>query len=247
MKRYQISGFEVLEYEELGSTNTTVETMPSGELKDKMVVLTWRQIQGRGLATNKWESAPDKNIAMTVIFRPERLEAANQFAISMVMALGCRDWVSRYVDGVTVKWPNDVYVGDRKISGILIEHRIGGANVQLSFCGIGLNVNQEEFLSDAPNPVSLFQLIRKELPLKRVLGELLECIGHRYTQLCDPDALKKDFRQSMYRGQGIYEWKDESGRFRASVVGLDEYGQLILLDTEGYERIYAFKAVQYIY
>ena len=87
MKRYCVSGFEILEFDEVASTNTVAEAMPSGELKDKTVVLTWRQTQGRGQATNQWESEPFKNIAMTVIFRPENLQAGKQFAVSMVIAL----------------------------------------------------------------------------------------------------------------------------------------------------------------
>lgn len=245
MKKYQVSGFEVREYEELGSTNTLAEEMPLSELKDKQVILTYRQVEGRGQATNKWESAPGQNVSMTVIFRPERLEASRQFAISMVIALGCLDFLGHYVDDVTVKWPNDVYVGDRKISGILIEHRIAGAYVQTSLCGIGVNINQKEFLSDAPNPVSLFQVMKKELSLDRVLTELLACIGRRYEQIHQYAALEKDFLHCMYRVAGIYDWEDEKGRFQASIAGVDEYGQLILRDTEGQERVYAFKEVKY--
>lgn len=92
MKRYEVSGFGVMEYEEVASTNSLAEKLPLSELKDKQVILTWRQTQGRGQATNRWESAPGKNISMTVIFRPERLEAGKQFAVSMVIALG----VSRF-------------------------------------------------------------------------------------------------------------------------------------------------------
>lgn len=245
MKRYEVSGFEVWEYEEAGSTNTVAEQLPAGELKDKQVVLTWKQTQGRGQATNRWESAPGKNIAMTVIFRPERLEAGRQFAILMIGALGCLDFLRRYVDGVTVKWPNDIYVGDRKISGTLIEHRIGSMYVQTSFCGIGVNINQPEFLSDAPNPVSLFQLTGRELPLKQALEELLECIGKRYEQLDRYEDLEHDFLANLYRSSGVYDWEDEQGAFRASIVGIDEYGQLILRDEDGKERIYAFKEVKY--
>ena len=223
MKRYEVSGFGVMEYEEVASTNSLAEKLPLSELKDKQVILTWRQTQGRGQATNRWESAPGKNISMTVIFRPERLEAGKQFAVSMVIALGCLDFLSHYVEGVTVKWPNDVYVGERKISGILIEHRVAGAHIQSSLCGIGVNINQEQFLSDAPNPVSLFQLLGRELPLQEVLEEL-----------------------HMYRSTGIYDFEDERGIFRASVGGIDEYGQLILKDTDGRERVYAFKEVRYV-
>ncbi len=132
VRTYQVSGFEVLELDEAASTNTVAEAMALSELKDKMVILTWCQTQGRGQATNKWESEPYKNIAMTVVFRPEGLVAGKQFAVSMIIALGCLDFVSRYVPDVTVKWPNDIYVGDRKIAGILIEHRVAGAYIQSS-------------------------------------------------------------------------------------------------------------------
>lgn len=245
MKRYEVKGFEVREYEEVGSTNTVAEGMAVSEMRDKQVVLTYRQTQGRGQVGNKWESAPGKNISMTVIFRPERLEAGKQFAISMVIALGCLDFVSRYVEGGTVKWPNDVYVGDKKISGILIEHRIAGACIQTSLCGIGVNINQEEFLSDAPNPVSLLQLTGRELPLEKALAELLACIGKRYSQIYNYDELEKDFLRNMYRREGVFDWEDEKGRFRASIVGVDEYGQLKLKDTDGEMRVYGFKEVKY--
>jgi BirA family biotin operon repressor/biotin-[acetyl-CoA-carboxylase] ligase len=164
----------------------------------------------------------------------------------MVIALGCLDFLSHYVEGVTVKWPNDVYVGERKISGILIEHRVAGAHIQSSLCGIGVNINQEQFLSDAPNPVSLFQLLGRELPLQEVLEELLECIGKRYEQIHRYAELENDFLRHMYRSTGIYDFEDERGIFRASVGGIDEYGQLILKDTDGRERVYAFKEVRYV-
>ena len=224
MKRYEVSGFGVMEYEEVASTNSLAEKLPLSELKDKQVILTWRQTQGRGQATNRWESAPGKNISMTVIFRPECLEAGKQFAVSMVIALGCLDFLSHYVEGVTVKWPNDVYVGERKISGILIEHRVAGAHIQSSLCGIGVNINQEQFLSE----------------------ELLECIGKRYEQIHRYAELENDFLRHMYRSTGIYDFEDERGIFRASVGGIDEYGQLILKDTDGRERVYAFKEVRYV-
>ncbi|MFQ9146446.1 MAG: hypothetical protein ACLR5I_15550 [Odoribacter splanchnicus] len=109
-----------------------------------------------------------------------------------------------------------------------------------------VNINQEQFLSDAPNPVSLFQLLGRELPLQEVLEELLECIGKRYEQIHRYAELENDFLRHMYRSTGIYDFEDERGIFRASVGGIDEYGQLILKDTDGRERVYAFKEVRYV-
>lgn len=245
MKKYPVSGFEVIEYDEVSSTNTIAEAMPLKELKDKMVILTWRQTQGRGQAANRWESEPGKNISMTVVFRPEHLEAGKQFAVSMVIALGCLDFVKRYVKGGTIKWPNDIYVGDQKIAGILIEHRVAGACIQSSLCGVGININQTVFLSDAPNPVSLWQLTQRKLSLQKVLEELLDCIGQRYAGIGDYAALEQDFRKNMYRADGFFEWEDAKGPFCAAIVGIDEYGQLILKDTAGKQRLYAFKEVKY--
>lgn len=245
MEKYELSGFDILEFEQAGSTNTLAEELPKEELTDKSVVLTFRQTGGRGQAGNKWESIPGKNISMTVVFKPVNLDAARQFAVSMVIALGCCDFIGRYVEGCTVKWPNDVYVGDKKMVGILIEHTISGTNIGRSLCGVGVNVNQQVFVSDAPNPVSLAQLLGHELPLHDALAELLECIGKRYEQIYNYHLLEHDFVEALYRRYGEFEWEDETGVFRASIAGVDEYGRLVLRDSEGAERAYGFKEVKY--
>lgn len=246
MKKYQLSGFEVTEYDELESTNTTAAGLSGAEIRDKSVVVTYRQTQGRGQIGNKWECDPFRNISMTVIFRPDGLEAGGQFAVSMVITLGCKDFIDKYVDGCTIKWPNDVYVGEKKMVGILIEHFITGAYVGHSLCGIGVNINQKEFVSDAPNPVSLFQLTGEELDLHTALEELLACIGRRYGQIGDYKRLEADFLNDLYRKNGVFEWRDEQGKFRGEITGVDEYGQLIIKDTEGIQRVYAFKEVAFV-
>lgn len=246
IKSYRMSGFDVREYAETPSTNTLAEQLPLQELHDRMVILTWRQTAGRGQVGNRWESALERNISMTVILKPEALPAERQFAVSMAVALGCRDWVAGYTEGTTVKWPNDIYVGDRKIGGILIEHRITGGNVGTSLCGIGLNVNQEAFLSDAPNPVSLYQLTGKVMPLSAALEELLACLSRRFDRLHDYASLERDFLGCLYRSEGVHTWRDADGIFRASLAGVDEYGQLRLWDEAGKERVYGFKEVAYL-
>lgn len=245
IKKYTVAGFEVSEYEELTSTNTEAEQWTGEELKDRKVILTFCQTQGRGQATNRWESEPGQNVSMTVVFCPEKYEASRQFAVSMVCALGVCDFVGRYAEDASVKWPNDVYAGDRKICGMLIEHTVGGAFIKRSLCGIGVNINQSEFLSDAPNPVSLRQLTGKRMPLDKAVEELLACIGRRYGQIEDYERLEKDFMASLYRRQGIHAWEDEAGGFSASIDRIDEYGRLVLRDTQGKERVYGFKEVIY--
>lgn len=246
MEKYTLSGFKITQYDELQSTNTAAMQIPRAEVQDKSVILTYRQTQGRGQVGNKWESESEKNISMTIIFSPLHFDAAQQFAVSMVIALGCCDFIGRYVQDCTIKWPNDIYVGDQKIAGILIEHTIVGAYIGFSICGIGVNINQHEFRSDAPNPVSLYQLIGKELPLPEVLAGLLECIGKRYNQLFEYEKLTTDYLALMYRRKGMYEWQDERGRFKASIAGIDEYGRLILRDENGQCKEYGFKEVVWL-
>lgn len=245
IQEYQVSGFRVREYEELRSTNTEAERVGWDELEDKMVILTYKQTQGRGQVGNHWESEPGKNISMTVVFKPRELPAGQQFAVSMVIALGACDFISRYVAGCTVKWPNDIYVGDRKISGILIEHSIMGRYVGGSLCGIGVNINQEHFLSDAPNPVSLFQLIGGKMPRGTGVGGVA---GLYWTALRIDTGLRgleRDFLKVLYRREGMYHWEDERGVFRASIRGVNEFGQLVLEDEGGNERVYGFKEISY--
>lgn len=246
MKKYRLSGFEVLEFEEADSTNTLAASLPTEVLGDKSVVLTFNQTRGRGQSGNSWESEPGKNISITIVFKPSRLDASRQFAISMVVALGCCDLVGRYVDCSSVKWPNDVYVEDKKITGILIEHTVSGAYIGRSLCGLGLNVNQSEFLSDAPNPVSLRQLLNHDIPIHVVLEDLLDCIGRRYAMIHDYPLLEHDYMRTLYRRSGNHAWMDEKGRFQASILRIDGFGQLVLKDSDGQERVYGFKEVKFV-
>ena len=245
MKKYDLFGFQILEFEELDSTNTKAAELLKGGLEDRSVVLTFRQTKGKGQVGNSWESEAGKNISITVVFRPERLQAVQQFAVSMVIALGCRDFIRKYVQGCCVKWPNDVYVGEQKMVGILIEHTIAGAFIRTSLCGIGININQRQFYSDAPNPVSLFQLLGKELDIREALKELLEGIGKRYERIREDTELRRDYLEALYRKCGDYVWEDASGKFVASFKGIDEYGRLVLKDSEGKERVYGFKEVKF--
>ena len=245
MKRYEVSGFGVMEYEEVASTNSLAEKLPLSELKDKQVILTWRQTQGRGQATNRWESAPGKNISMTVIFRPECLEAGKQFAVSMVIALGCLDFLSHYVEGVTVKWPNDIYWKDRKICGMLIENDLSGQHLYCSVIGIGLNINQEVFRSNAPNPVSLTQITGKTYNREELLNRFLRIFFNYYCLLLQEkeEEIRAAYMAALYRGDGYYPYADENGRFEARIHAIEPTGHLILLLRDGERRRYAFKEV----
>ena len=167
--------------------------------------------------------------------------------MSQIVALAVVDVLSRYIDNVTVKWPNDIYYCDKKIAGILIEHNLTGMTISRTIVGIGLNINQKEFVSNAPNPVSLAQITGGEYDLDAVLGEILSATSQRYTMLDGGvQALQHDYASVLYRREGYHRYSDSTGVFEAVIKEVKPDGHLVLSDREGKERCYAFKEVAFV-
>lgn len=206
------------------------------------------QSAGRGQRTNRWESERGKNLLFSVLVHPHELPVRRQFFLSMVGALAIKDAVDSYVGGVTLKWPNDIYCGDRKLSGTLIETHV--ANGQLKDCifGVGINVNQRVFTSDAPNPVSLSQLTGREVDREELLRRVIASFERFYEMLASGDygTVSSRYRQCLYRREGFYPFRDVRGEFEAAIVDVEDDGHLVLRDKKGVTRRYAFKEVAYI-
>lgn len=223
------------------------------ELGDRTMIVAHNQESGRGQRGNSWESEPGKNLTVTMLYRPKadmdpRPLDEQQFRLSEATALGVADTLEAYGLQAMVKWSNDVYVGDRKISGILIEHTIIGNRLDNSRIGIGLNVNQREFVSDAPNPVSMYQLLGEELPLARVLDTLSEQLEKRLAQ--DADTLHADYLDRLWRRDGEFHGfrlrEGEHTEFQAGIRDVKRNGPLVLQMTDGHETAFYFKEVEFI-
>ncbi|WP_372755737.1 biotin--[acetyl-CoA-carboxylase] ligase [Labilibaculum sp.] len=233
---------------ELNSTNNfAFDLIKNQNPSAGTVVLALSQTKGRGQSTNHWESERGKNLTISIILRPEFLPIASQFQISMVISLGVADYLKKYLKNVAIKWPNDIYVGNEKIAGILIEHSILGSTLSHSICGLGLNINQQKFMSDAPNPTSLALQRQKVYDLDEELTNLLNCIENRYFQLEDgkTDLLEQEYLSSMYWMNEVHYFSDKQGEFDGEIVGITDYGQL-RIEARGEERIYNFKEVSFI-
>lgn len=234
------------------STNAELAARP--DAPHGFVVATREQTAGRGQRGNHWESQPGQNLTFSICLRPAGLAADRQFELSMLVSLAVTDVLGDLFLqmghpelSATIKWPNDIYVGHRKIAGILIENTISSGMIERSIVGIGLNVNQTEFTPYAPNPVSIAQLTGVQIPLDAILGPLCETIVayvDQYMANQQPAALKITYRQGLYLGQGqVAQFVEPDGEpFGAAIldVGLD--GRLYL--TNG--RDYAFKEVAYV-
>ena len=168
--------------------------------------------------------------------------------MSKVIALGVSDVTSLFVDKVSIKWPNDIYVGEKKIAGILIENSIMGSVLGSSIAGIGFNVNQEQFHSDAPNPVSLTQLTGVIYEIDELLGVLLGAIDKWYNLLKEGaiDLIDNVYMERLYQLGTKKKYEDETGIFEGMILGVNEIGQLQIKTTEGEIRTYHFKEVAFI-
>lgn len=248
---------------EVRSTNTWVlDALSQGnELPDELVVYTLRQTAGRGQVGNSWESEPDSNIAMSMLLCPEFLPIAEQFILSQLCSLAIVEALrtlaqSKGVDPdslhLCIKWPNDIYAGDLKLGGILIENRLMGNKLKHCVLGIGINVRQERWVGSAPNPVSL-RLLGLEASPEEVLEEVFSRISALYHQLRDNTqtsaaAIRRDYSTILYRKSGYFPYFDpeRNEAFEAKIVDVDPQGPLVLETTHGERRRYWFKEVRFV-
>lgn len=245
---------EYIVIEEAGSTNTVLaQRVQEMEEKAEMTMLrAVRQTQGRGQRGNSWESEPGKNLTASVFVHHNGFRASRQFSISEATALAVADTLEDFGVTAMVKWPNDIYVGDKKICGILIEHSVMGMNLSHSILGIGINLNQMEFVSDAPNPVSVRQLTGRAVDIERfsrTLGDRLETRLPGLTIESKRVKLHEEFLQRLWRGDGRmhpFSRRSDGQRFQARIVDIEPSGHLLLEDSEGNLTSHAFKEVEFL-
>ncbi len=205
------------------------------------------QTAGRGCGSNTWESERGKNLTFSVLTHPTGLAPARQFTLSMAGALALKQVLDSLVDDITLKWPNDIYWRDRKLSGTLIETSVSGSTIRDCIFGIGLNVNQHQFLSDAPNPVSLCQILGHEVATEPLLQHIIESFEAWMQILADGGEahILNNYRNSLYRKEGYHRYRDQEGEFEAQFVDIEPDGHLLLKDRQNLLRRYAFKEVMF--
>lgn len=241
-----VSDINVIWLDTVKSTNSYLSAVAS-ESPHGTVVATHCQTAGRGQRGNTWEAEPGRNLTFSLLIRPNGIDASRQFYISEAVALGIVDALRRRLavkEDVVVKWPNDIYWRDKKICGILIENSIMGRGIDHSIAGIGINVNQREFRSDAPNPVSIWQIIGEETPLEEFL---MEVCGDIMARLAMPFGTLHDEYFHMLWGREGRTYRDTSTGelFKARITDVAPTGHLTLMpEYDGaVPRVYAFKEV----
>lgn len=240
---------QVIRLAETTSTNNYLHDLCNREkLPEGSLVIADFQTKGKGQVGNTWESEPGKNLMFSILIYPDFIPANRQFLISQIAALSVKETLETYLDSVTVKWPNDIYWKDKKICGMLIENDLSGQHLYASVIGIGINLNQQVFRSDAPNPVSVVQITGKEVERDEVLQHFYRLFFRYYHLLLQEkyDEIRAAYMDALYRRNGYWPYKDEQGFFEACIEGIELTGHLVLRLSDGQLRRYAFKEVAYI-
>ncbi len=244
-----IIGSNVRHYVKVSSTNTVASAMIREEKPPEGTVITASfQESGRGQAGNTWESEPDNNLLMSVILYPVTIKPAQQFVISQMVSLAVHDLVKIHSPLVRIKWPNDIFVADDKIAGILIENSIMGETLGSCVAGIGLNVNQTIFSAGAGNPVSLARITGRTFDLGQVSGQLMEMLDRRYAMLLrgETSLLGTEYHDALYRSGEWHRFTDGQGEFDGKIERVSPDGLLMVSRKNGTVSEYAFKEIDYI-
>ena len=249
----EIKDFPIINLDETDSTNRYLAQLCDREpVSEYTTVRADYQTAGKGQRGNTWESERGKNLLFSFVLYPTFLEARRQFLLSQLTALAVKEALELWMDDIRIKWPNDIYWKEKKICGLLIENELSAEGIARSIIGIGLNVNQEIFHSDAPNPVSLRQITGLEENPMEILAHILTYTRKFYESLRqDEDGamaslIARQYHLSLFRREGWHPYEDATGRFMARLLRVEEDGRYILQDEAGKERGYLFKEVQYI-
>ncbi len=245
------TGKNIIYFNRVTSTNNVLSEMLSNSkpLAEGSVIMAEEQSHGRGQHGTFWESSPGKNITISILYKPEFLTIEKQFYLSMAISIGICNFLEDVLNTkVKIKWPNDIYVGNTKIAGILIENSLIGSYLKSSIIGIGLNVNQVQFNSEAPNPCSMKILTGKEFNINELLPRLFEEIEIQYLNLKAKKLsyLKEKYLSKLYRfgEEALYKVKGKT--IKCNISDIEESGKLVLLTEEGL-RSYDTKEIEFIF
>lgn len=213
--------------------------------------IIWADFQtaGRGQRGHTWESRAGENLTFSVLLEPHFLPVTEQFMLLEAVALALRDFFAELGVETKVKWTNDIYVGNRKAVGILIEHSYSGGRLARTIVGIGINVNQTEFSADIPNPVSLALLTGKKYDRRQLLEQFERCLSVRYSQLRNGEweKLQTDYHSVLYRRDEKHTYTLTDGtRFEGIIRGVKPGGDLVVEWRDGKQRSYLFKEIEFV-
>lgn len=227
-------GQNCIHLKSIDSTNSYASQL-MGDIKpvEGTLIYTFDQQNGRGQRGNTWETEPNKNVASSFILYPSFLQAGRQFLLNKIASLAVADLMAELLkpsdktSEIRIKWPNDIYVGTKKIAGILIENTLRENTIHSSIIGIGININQTAFNADI-NATSLALITNKEFDLMQVLEKLSEFIEARYLQLKGNklESIDTSYLQNLYQLNEWHNYTSNDQLFEGKIIGISAIGKL---------------------
>lgn len=243
-----VKSFTIIPVTGIDSTNNHLKELnKTGKFPEGTVILADYQTKGRGRGDNTWYSGKDLNILMSVLLRPG-IHAEKFFFLTEIASLALTDLLSEIGISAKVKWPNDIYSGAKKIAGLLIENAITSGIIESTVIGIGLNVNENVFPENLPNPVSIGIITGKDHNIDHLLELLLNKLMARYTSLLSgayPD-IHKEYNSCLFRRNEPNRFSFKDQQFEASIESVREDGLLVLKTESGKFRKFTFGDLEMI-
>ncbi len=236
--------FSVTVIDRVDSTNAFVRRMiDESKAGEGTVIMAREQYAGRGQGENTWHSQAGMNLTFSLVLEPVFLPPHKQFILNKAIALAVMNSVKQSLSSETItsiKWPNDIYAGIRKIAGILIEHTIMGNSLKHSIIGIGVNLNQQEFPTNLPNPVSLKQLTGLDHENEKFLESTCQNLDLEYSRLIrgEFNSINNDYNSSLFGYGSDLEFTSGSSLFTGRIKSVDDLGRLLIMTQDGKIRIF---------
>lgn len=247
-KKKKVVKPNIIWLDETDSTNNYLKNyIPASDEKICVVVAEYQEA-GRGQGDNTWESERGQNLLFSIVVHPLMVPVHSQFLLSMAEGLALKEALDKYTDSITLKWPNDVYWKDKKIGGTLIENTLGGGHIKNCVFGTGIDVNQTEFKSSAPNPISLKNILGSDVDRKKLMDEIIESFTKYYAMIENGQygEISALYHLALYRKHGFFNYRDvKTGEvFEAAIIEVADDGTLVLRDRQGIISEYRFKEIE---
>ena len=243
-------GKNIIELDIVDSTNNYVSALAAkNAVLEGTVVIAHFQGKGKGQRGNVWASEPGKNLTFSLVLKPKKVAPSEAFVISKIVSLAiCKYLEALVMEDVFIKWPNDIYVGQKKICGILIENQFKGKDFECAIIGIGLNVNQTNF-QNLPQVTSLILELKKELELKLVLEGLLKSIEICYLrfQREGVSAIHQEYLINLLFIDEMRRYKTSQGEIRGKIANVLSNGQVEIETEDGQLLNFDIKELEFVF
>lgn len=243
-------GNNLIKLDAIDSTNDYAKKLiKESTVKEGTVILTDFQTKGKGQKGGYWESEKGKNLTLSIVINPAFLQVQKQFYLSMSISIGIVGFLSYLSLNSKIKWPNDIYIHNRKVGGILIENAIKNNAIASSVIGIGINLNQTEFKSNAPNPTSVCLELKKAVEIKDSYRLLIQYLNKWINLLYSArySKIKSAYQRHLFLRNKKTFFTDKNGKFKGRIVNVEESGMILIKTGANEIKKYNFKEVSFPY